>query len=156
MKGGYVYIMTNGASGTLYIGVTANLGARVAQHRSGSGSDFCRRYGLVRLVYIERHDRIDDAIAREKALKAWKRVEARSHRPSQSGLGRPLLDGQRLRQQTWMPAFSLWLKVILSACLSRQSKGWHDAGEGARGGLPFSLSGHMLGVGRACWRGRGS
>jgi len=28
-----------------------------------------------------------------------------------------------------MPAFSLWLKVILSACLSRQSKGWHDVGQ---------------------------
>ena len=64
--------MTNGPSGTLYIGITANLAARVAQHRLGSGSDFCRRYGLVRLVYIERDDRIDDAIAREKALKAWK------------------------------------------------------------------------------------
>ena len=74
MKGGYLYIMTNGPSGTLYIGVTANLAARVAQHRSGSGSDFCHRYGLVRLVYIERDDRIDDAIAREKALKAWKRA----------------------------------------------------------------------------------
>jgi len=74
MKGGYVYIMSNRPSGTLYIGVTSNLAARVAQHRSGTGSDFCRRYGLVRLVYVERHERIDDAIAREKALKAWKRA----------------------------------------------------------------------------------
>jgi len=73
MKGGYVYIMTNGVSGTLYVGVTADLAARIVQHRSGTGSDFCRRYGLERLVYVERHDRIDDAIAREKALKAWKR-----------------------------------------------------------------------------------
>ena len=74
MKGGYVYIMTNAPSGTLYVGVTSDLAARVVQHRSGSGADFCRRYGLVRLVYVERHERIDDAIAREKALKAWKRA----------------------------------------------------------------------------------
>ena len=74
MKGGYVYIMTNGTNGTLYIGVTAELAARVMQHRSGTGSDFCQRYGLVRLVYIERHERIDDAIAREKAIKAWRRA----------------------------------------------------------------------------------
>ena len=30
MKGGWVYIMTNAAHGTLYIGVTANLAARIA------------------------------------------------------------------------------------------------------------------------------
>jgi len=41
-----------------------------------------------------------------KALKAWKRVEARSHCQSRAELGRSLLDGQRLRQQTWMPAFA--------------------------------------------------
>lgn len=74
MKGGYVYIMTNGVSGTLYVGVTADISARVTRHREGRGSDFCRHYGLDRLVYIERHDRIEDAIAREKSLKAWKRA----------------------------------------------------------------------------------
>ena len=73
MKGGYVYITTNGPSGTLYIGVTADLAARIMQHRDGTGSDFCREHGLSRLVYMEQHERIEDAIAREKALKAWKR-----------------------------------------------------------------------------------
>ena len=73
MAGGYVYIMASGISGTLYIGVTANLVARVTQHRDGSGSDFCKRYGLKRLVYAEEHESITDAIAREKMLKAWKR-----------------------------------------------------------------------------------
>ncbi|GAY19737.1 predicted endonuclease [Sphingobium fuliginis] len=37
------------------------------------GSDFCRKYNLHRLVLAEEHGRVDDAIAREKALKAWKR-----------------------------------------------------------------------------------
>ena len=37
MNGGWVYIMTNGPHGTLYIGVTANLAARITQHREGRG-----------------------------------------------------------------------------------------------------------------------
>ncbi|HEV2745723.1 MAG TPA: GIY-YIG nuclease family protein [Allosphingosinicella sp.] len=73
MKAGWLYIMTNAPFGTLYIGVTANLSARIHEHRSGQGSDFCRRYGLRRLVYVEEYERIYDAIAREKAMKAWKR-----------------------------------------------------------------------------------
>ena len=72
--GGWTYIMTNKPGGVLYIGVTSNLVARVDQHRRGVGSAFCRKYGLVRLVFAEQHDTIQDAIAREKALKAWKRV----------------------------------------------------------------------------------
>lgn len=72
--GGWVYIMTNKRDGVLYIGVTAHLSARVMQHRSGDGSSFCRRYGLSHLVYAEEHADIRDAIAREKAMKAWKRA----------------------------------------------------------------------------------
>ena len=72
--GGWVYIMTNRRDGVLYIGVTADLAARVHLHRSGEGSSFCRRYGLKRLVYAEEHDDIHAAIVREKAVKAWKRA----------------------------------------------------------------------------------
>jgi putative endonuclease len=67
-KGGHVYIMANRYRGTIYIGVTADLPARIFQHRTGDGSDFCKRYGLDRLVYAEPHDNIGNAIAREKAL----------------------------------------------------------------------------------------
>ena len=72
--GGFVYIMTNKPRGVLYIGVTSDLHARVDQHRVGTGSSFCRRYGLNRLAYVEHYDSIDDAIAREKAMKAWNRA----------------------------------------------------------------------------------
>jgi putative endonuclease len=65
--GGWVYIMTNGPHGTLYIGVTSDLAKRVWQHREGTGSEFCRKHGLTRLVYAEPYDRIYDAIVREKA-----------------------------------------------------------------------------------------
>ena len=65
--------MSNAPFGTLYIGVTSDIAARVWQHKNGQGSRFCKQYGLDRLVYAEQHERIDEAIAREKAMKAWKR-----------------------------------------------------------------------------------
>jgi putative endonuclease len=73
-KGGWTYIMTNRPFGVLYVGVTADLAARVLQHREGRGSEFCTRYKLTRLVLAEPHPTIDEAIAREKALKAWQRA----------------------------------------------------------------------------------
>ena len=74
MSGGYVYIVANRRNGAIYIGVTADVAARVTQHRSGQGSDFCRRYGLKRLFYMEPYPTIQEAIAREKQLKVWKRA----------------------------------------------------------------------------------
>jgi putative endonuclease len=73
MKGGWVYIMTNKPGGALYVGVAADLVARVAQHRAGTGSKHCRKYNLTRLVYAEPYPTIDEAIAREKAMKEWQR-----------------------------------------------------------------------------------
>ncbi|WP_435202730.1 GIY-YIG nuclease family protein [Qipengyuania sp. 902] len=70
---GWVYLMTNKPRGVLYIGVTSDLPFRIQQHRTGKGSTFCRRYGLDRLVHEEEYEDITDAIAREKAMKAWKR-----------------------------------------------------------------------------------
>jgi putative endonuclease len=68
-----VYIMASRRNGTLYTGVTADLARRVLQHREGSGSEFTRRYGCRRLVWYERYERIVDAIAREKQIKAGSR-----------------------------------------------------------------------------------
>ncbi len=73
-KGGWVYIVTNRPYGIPYTGVTGKLAARVHQYRTGAGSQFTRKYNLTRLVYAERHDDISAAIAREKAIKAWKRA----------------------------------------------------------------------------------
>ena len=74
MQGGWTYILTNKPDGVLYVGVTSDLAACMMQHRAGAGSAFCRKYGLKRLVLAERHETITDAIAREKALKAWQRA----------------------------------------------------------------------------------
>ena len=74
MRGGWVYIVTNKPQGVVYIGVTADLAARIAQHRAGTGSSFCRKYNLTRLVFAEEHASIEEAIAREKAMKEWHRA----------------------------------------------------------------------------------
>jgi len=43
MRGGWVYIMADRYRGTLYIGVTSGIVARVYAHREGHGSKFCSR-----------------------------------------------------------------------------------------------------------------
>ena len=55
--------MTNKPDGVLYIGVAADLIARVSQHRSGTGFRFCAKYNLKRLVLAETYSTIDEAIA---------------------------------------------------------------------------------------------
>ena len=72
--GGWVYMMSDRYRGGIYTGVTADLPLRTTQHREGKGSAFVRRYGFTRLVYMEWHDEIEDAIRREKAIKKWRRV----------------------------------------------------------------------------------
>src|SRR5258708_10425588 len=74
MRGGWVYIMTNRANGTLYVGVTSDLARRAWEHREGAADGFTKRYGLKRLVFAERHDDIRTAIQREKNLKHWPRA----------------------------------------------------------------------------------
>ncbi|MES2496291.1 MAG: GIY-YIG nuclease family protein [Pseudomonadota bacterium] len=74
MKGGWTYILTDRPLGVLYVGVTANLAERITAHREGRGSAFARRWGLSRIVLIEAHETIEEAILREKALKNWNRA----------------------------------------------------------------------------------
>ena len=69
----WVYIVTNRPHGTLYIGVTGSLKRRIWQHRQGEIEGFTRRYGLKRLVYFEEFRDVHNAIARESALKGWRR-----------------------------------------------------------------------------------
>lgn len=65
--------MTNRYRGALYVGVTSDLAQRVHQHRQGTGSDYCARRGLTRLVWAERSAPIDLVIAQEKRVKRWRR-----------------------------------------------------------------------------------
>ena len=68
----HVYIVAS-RTRVLYIGVTSDLEARLYQHRTATDSSFAARYRTHRLVYVETYSWIQDAIAREKQLKGWRR-----------------------------------------------------------------------------------
>lgn len=69
----YVYILTNVKRNVMYVGVTNDLGRRIAEHREGQGDSFTRRYRVNTLVYAEEYQQIEEAIAREKQIKDWRR-----------------------------------------------------------------------------------
>ncbi|MBN9091153.1 MAG: GIY-YIG nuclease family protein [Reyranella sp.] len=70
----WVYIMTSSSLSAMYIGVTNDLGRRVTEHRLGKGSEFVKQYRVTKLVYAEEFEQIEEATAREKQLKGWKRI----------------------------------------------------------------------------------
>ena len=70
----YVYLLASKPFGTLYVGVTANLGKRVWEHKEKAVPGFTARYGVDKLVWFEAHDDAEAAIRREKQIKEWKRV----------------------------------------------------------------------------------
>ena len=68
-----VYILTNVNRNVMYVGVTGNLDGRLLEHRSGKGSAFTRRYHVHTLVHVEKYQYVEEAIAREKQIKGWRR-----------------------------------------------------------------------------------
>jgi putative endonuclease len=69
----YVYILTNVMRNVVYVGVTNNLENRVVEHRTGRGGAFTRQYRVNTLVYAEEYQQDEEAIAREKEIKGWRR-----------------------------------------------------------------------------------
>ncbi len=67
------YILASGHYGTLYIGVTSDLIARLWQHRNGVLPGFTSRHKVHRLVHYELFGDMERAILREKQLKRWHR-----------------------------------------------------------------------------------
>jgi putative endonuclease len=76
MKAGFTYIITNYTNSTIYTGVTSDIHERIKQHKQKHYSDsFSARYNLNKLVYFESFLMIEDAIAREKQIKAGSRAK---------------------------------------------------------------------------------
>ncbi len=69
----YVYILTNKHHTVLYTGVTNNLPRRIAEHKTGRGGIFTRKYRVHKLVFYEITTDVNTAIAREKQIKAGSR-----------------------------------------------------------------------------------
>lgn len=70
----FVYILASERNGTVYVGVTSELAARVWQHKQKAVTGFTKKYAVDKLVYYEVHDDITEAIRREKQIKEWKRL----------------------------------------------------------------------------------
>ena len=88
----YTYILSNKNDTTLYIGVTNDLGRRVAEHRSGMIPGFTQKYSCHKLVYYEEYSNVEMAIAREKQLKGWSRAKKDS-----------LIDSKNKEREDLMP-----------------------------------------------------
>lgn len=72
MREYFVYIAAS-PSRTIYIGVTNNLERRMYEHKHRIFKGVTAKYGVDRLVHTEGFAHIDDAFAREKELKGWRR-----------------------------------------------------------------------------------
>ncbi len=68
-----VYILASHYKGTLYTGVTSDLIKRIWKHKNDYVDGFSNKYKVHLLVWYEQHENMASAIAREKAIKAWKR-----------------------------------------------------------------------------------
>jgi len=70
----FVYILTSGRNGTLYVGVTNNLARRIAEHKAKLVPGFTRQYNVDQLVYFEVFESVLEARSREHSLKRWRRA----------------------------------------------------------------------------------
>ena len=69
------YLMANRKNGTIYAGATRDMAARDFEHKTKANpKSFTAKYDCMRLVHVEYFDRLTDAVARENAVKRWKRA----------------------------------------------------------------------------------
>ena len=69
----YVYIMTNKYNNVLYTGITNDLKRRVYEHKEKLINGFTKKYNITKLVYYEVFEDPENAILREKQIKAGSR-----------------------------------------------------------------------------------
>ena len=69
----WVYIVSNKYMSSIYIGVTNDIERRIWEHKYGNIKGFTCRYKCSHLMYYEEFADVNQAIAREKQLKGWKR-----------------------------------------------------------------------------------
>jgi putative endonuclease len=65
----FVYLLASKPYGTLYFGVTSDLGKRMWEHKNQVVPGFTAKYGVHRLVWFEAHDDFEAARLREKRIK---------------------------------------------------------------------------------------
>jgi putative endonuclease len=70
----FVYTLASKRNGTLYIGMTDDLSARVEAHRAEAVPGFTKRYDVKLLVWFELHESRESAFMRERQMKKWNRA----------------------------------------------------------------------------------
>ncbi|MEO9190297.1 MAG: GIY-YIG nuclease family protein [Acetobacteraceae bacterium] len=74
MKRPCVYILASQRNGTLFVGVTSDIVRRIWEHKTDAVDGFTRHHDVHRLVYLELHETMPEAILREKRVKKWRRA----------------------------------------------------------------------------------
>ena len=69
----YIYILTNYAKTSFYVGVTSNLIRRVYEHKHKVNKGYTAQYHIDKLIYFEVFEDIEQVIKREKQIKAGSR-----------------------------------------------------------------------------------
>lgn len=71
----YIYIITNPERTVLYTGFTNDLSQRLIEHwiNRANPKTFTGKYFCYNLIYYEEFKYVNDAIAREKEIKGWRR-----------------------------------------------------------------------------------
>ncbi|HEX3099782.1 MAG TPA: GIY-YIG nuclease family protein [Patescibacteria group bacterium] len=70
----FVYILLCN-DGTLYTGITTDLKARLAKHKSGEGAKYTRSHGANKIVFSEKQKTRSKATVREMEIKKLPRKE---------------------------------------------------------------------------------
>ena len=71
----YVYIMTNKINTVLYTGVTSDLNKRIWEHKEKVTEGFTKNYNINKLIFFEIYNDPENAILREKQIKAGSRIK---------------------------------------------------------------------------------
>lgn len=69
---GWIYILEC-SDGSFYTGSTIDIARRFKQHQDGDGANHTKKRLPVKIVYLEKHERIDQAFYREKQVQGWSR-----------------------------------------------------------------------------------
>ncbi len=72
----HIYIITNKYRSTFYVGMTNDLPRRLTEHCNNiknGNKTFASKYNLEFLVFYEKFTWVQQAIAREKEIKGWRR-----------------------------------------------------------------------------------
>lgn len=71
----YVYIVSNKTDTVFYVGITSNLIKRIFEHKNKVIDGFTSKYNINKLVYYEIYMDAEEAIKREKQIKAGSRQD---------------------------------------------------------------------------------